>query len=236
MFGRRPRKGLSLRSFDKFYRAPLLGIDEVGTGAIAGPIFAAGVVLPREKSPAVLDALEKLGLRDSKQMGVAARDQVFKILTTEKSVRYWVACRFPEDIIGIGHYECIAACFEDIITGYATECEEPLGTILIDGDPNRKITYTVDWLQKADDKSLTVAAASVLAKVSRDRFMIELDQKFPEWDFGNHKGYLTRSHQAALEKHGVCAAHRQNTQPVKEAMARRTSLPEVSQTAVRSES
>lgn len=229
MFKRDVRQGLSLRGFDKFLKAPLLGIDEVGTGAIAGPIYAAGVVLPRDSHPEVLDALEKLGLRDSKRMTAWARDQIFSVLTSEPSVRYWVFSRSPAEIESHGHHEAIGGIFNDIITKFRLEKSE--GDILIDGEINSNVLYEVQWRRGADDSSLSVAAASVLAKVSRDRFMEKLQESHPEFSFGNHKGYLTKTHRQELEKYGVCAAHRKNTSPVRQVMDRCTSPQEVSGTS-----
>lgn len=234
MFRRDVRHGLSLRAFDKFLTAPLLGIDEVGTGAIAGPIYAAGVVLPRDTHPQVLDALEKLGLKDSKRMTAWARDQVFALLTSEPSVRYWVYSRTPEEIETHGHHESIGGIFNDIITNF--RFENSSGDILVDGEINSHVAYTVQWRKGADDSSLSVAAASVVAKVSRDRFMEKLQQDYPEFSFGNHKGYLTKTHQQEMDKYGFCAAHRKNTNPVRQVMDRCTSPPAVSEIASRSDS
>lgn len=227
MFKRDVRQGLSLRSFDKFLKAPLLGIDEVGTGAIAGPIYAAGVVLPRDTHPEILDALEKLNLRDSKRMTAWSREQIVAILTTEPSVRYWVASRSPSEIESHGHHEAVGGIFNDIISRFRVEFGD--GDILVDGEPNNNVVFPVQWRKGADDASLSVAAASVLAKVSRDKFMADLQQVYPDFSFGNHKGYLTRTHREEMEKCGVCAEHRKNTAPVRDIMARGTLPLSVSQ-------
>ncbi len=216
MFGRRPRRGVSLRRYDLFFQAPLLGIDEVGTGCVAGPYYAAGCILPREG--AVLDALEKLKLRDSKQMTEGNRKRVHELLTKDPSVRYWIGIRFPEEIERVGHNETLAAIFNEIIASSGTP-----STIIIDGEVNRSVVYKpINWVTGGDDKSLTVAAASVIAKVARDIHMEELDGFYPEYGFSKHKGYLTKEHQKALDTYGICEAHRKWTQPIREIMARRT--------------
>lgn len=228
------RRGLSLRSYDKFFKSPLIGVDEVGTGAIAGPIFAAGVVLPAA-CPWVLDALEKLGLRDSKRMGIGAKNRVYEILTSEPRVQYWVEHRLPIEIEEQGHYECLGSMFNDILTNYTLACGQD-GSMIVDGQQNRHVKFRVEWVEGGDDKSMAVAAASVLAKIARDKHMESLAEHYPDWGFEKHKGYLTRDHQQALEKYGVCDEHRKNTDPVKKIIALRKSRPEVLQTSEKSNS
>lgn len=213
---------MRLRTYDRFYPYPVIGIDEVGTGAIAGPIYAAGVVLPR--SGAVLDALEKLNLNDSKQMSEGGRYRVYQVLTENPEVRWWVGKRFPYEIEAMGHYEAIASIFNEILGKFREEYPED-GSILIDGQRNAGVPYAANWIEKGDTRSMSIAAASVLAKWSRDSHMIEIGEDFPEYSFREHKGYLTKAHKEELEKYGACDAHRKTTQPVREAIARRTSRP-----------
>lgn len=207
---RRKYKGCDPRVFDSFYAKPLLGIDEVGTGCIAGPLCAAGAILPR--SPEVLEALTIAGLRDSKEMTPLTRDRVFALL--EKHALYLRAVYvFPRDIERLGQGPALDAMFTDII-GTCRKRTHP-GAVLIDGYARPSVKYPHHGITQGDQKSLTIQAAATWAKVSRDRLMVSLGDTYPGYGLDNHKGYDTRQHREALEKLGVADVHRRNTKTIK---------------------
>jgi len=209
-------RSISYRAYDRYLPHPLLGIDEVGTGAIAGPIYAAGCILPRDNE--TLDALEKLKLQDSKQMTPISRSRVFDFLTSLVEIRYHIARKMPHEIEAMGQNEALASLFDEIVAWRYNEIGDE-GATYIDGDPNHSVTFkNVHWLQKGDTRSLTIAAASVLAKVSRDSYLDAVAPLYPQYGFQNHHGYFTREHQEALLNHGPCDIHRRSTRPVQESM------------------
>jgi ribonuclease HII len=207
---RHKHSGCDPRTFDKFYARPLLGMDEVGTGCIAGPICAAGVVLPH--SIEVLDALVDMGLRDSKDMTPLTRDRCFDLLKQHAAYARAVYV-FPRDIERDGQGPSLDKMYSNIIATYRKH--NTPGAVLIDGNDRRGVEYIHQGIVAGDQKSLTISAASVWAKVSRDRVMIALAKKYPGYGLENHKGYAVRSHMEALEKLGVADVHRRNTRPVK---------------------
>lgn len=223
----RRRLGLSLRKYDRHFPHPLLGIDEVGTGAIAGPIYAAGVILPREGP--VLDALEQMGLNDSKKMTPVTRKKAAELILKSAEITTYIVERFPFEIESQGHYECIGDAFDKIILAFKKTIE--VKTVLIDGRRNSKTLSEAQWIEGGDGKSMAIAAASVVAKVARDQHMTELEEDFPEYTFSVHKGYLTAQHQEELKKYGACEAHRKGTQPIKQITAFRAALLEEAKTS-----
>jgi ribonuclease HII len=208
---RRKHHGCDPRTFDRFYSRPLLGMDEVGTGCIAGPICAAAVVLPPALE--VLDALVDMGLRDSKDMTPLTRDRCFEFL--QKHAEYARAVYvFPRDIEKYDLGPALDKMYADLIATYRKE--HVPGAVLIDGNDRRGVPFSHQGIPQGDQKSLTVSAASVWAKVSRDRLMISLSEKYPGYGFENHKGYDTRSHREALAALGVSDMHRRNTKTIKQ--------------------
>jgi len=182
------------------------GVDEAGRGALAGPVAAGAVVLPNQQDlPQVLD-----GVRDSKQM-------------TAKDRRYWaakiegtaLACQVgfagPEEVDELG---IIPATRLAAMRAIARLPQVP-GHLLIDAIsiPGAGIPETS--LIKGDRRSLSIAAASILAKVQRDAHMVELDEKYPGYGFAAHKGYGTAQHRAAIEELGPCPIHRMSFAPLR---------------------
>lgn len=214
---KKPLKCIRPRLFDSMHRWPLLGIDEVGTGCIAGPIAAAGVVLPQDEG--VLDALEAAGLKDSKQMTPIRREQARDII-----VRHAAFCTVdfihPRELEELGQGRALDKMFNNIMGAFRLHFGEDRGAIVLDGNYRKTLDYFHVAVHQGDQKSLSIAAASVVAKVARDAFMVEYASDFPGYGFEDHKGYLTRTHQEALEKLGVAEIHRRNVKPVKDLLAR----------------
>lgn len=205
--------GLDPRSFDRFYSDPLLGIDEVGMGALAGPICVAGVVLPRD--PHVRDLLSDAGLRDSKEMTAKTRERVSKVIH-DHAVWSRVSFAWCWEVEEQGHHGALVRLVQDTMTYYIRHFGTS-GDILLDGNPWEEISYQYTAVRKGDQKSQTIAAASVIAKVARDNLMIQLSEEYPGYDFHNNVGYGTRAHLKGLRRLGPCEIHRQNVKPVQAA-------------------
>ena len=182
------------------------GVDEAGRGPLAGPVVAAAVVLPPDLTGRE-DWLEVLD--DSKRLNAARRELAFE--TVQKQALDWsVASIEPEEIdrIGIG-----AAALGAMMAAVDRLRLKP-AHLLLDYIPVRQCPYPYDALVKGDSRSYSIAAASNVAKVVRDRLMVGHDADFPEYGFARHKGYATRSHLQRLEEIGPCDIHRRSFAPV----------------------
>ncbi len=184
--------------------AVVAGIDEAGRGPLAGPVSAAAVVLP--------EGFELAGLNDSKKLSARRREQMFTTLTTRVDVVWAVAVVDAQEIDRVN---ILRASHIAMARAFAA-LDPAADAALIDGlpVPVRDFPSPQMALVKGDSRSLSIAAASVIAKVWRDRMMIEFDREFPEYGFQCHKGYGTKQHLAALESHGPCPIHRRSFRPV----------------------
>jgi ribonuclease HII len=186
----------------------IAGLDEAGRGALAGPVAAAAVILPLD-NPDALAALS--AVKDSKQLTPARREALFPLIL-QHALAYGIGLEPAEVIDDIG---IMAATKRAMITAVA-QLQPSAQYLLIDG---RIRLQTIPLPQKAvvrgDDLSLSIAAASILAKVTRDRLMVELDPCYPQYNFLQHKGYGTAQHLAALARFGPCPAHRYSFAPIK---------------------
>ena len=212
---RKPLKHIRPRLFDSMHVWPLVGIDEVGTGCVAGPIAAAGVVLPKDE--AVLDALELAGLKDSKQMTAMARERVSEIIT-EHATFCVVEYIHPRELEQLGQGPALDKMFNAIMAAFRLRFKRG-GSIVLDGNYRKNLDYFHVAVHQGDQKSLAIAAASVVAKVARDKFMEEYEDA-SGYGFAKHKGYLTKDHQDALEKLGVSDMHRRNVRPIQVLLAK----------------
>jgi ribonuclease HII len=188
----------------------LAGVDEAGRGPLAGPVVAAAVMLPIDWVRGGIPD-EFRGLNDSKQLSAAQRDRFFESLNTHPEVRCGLAVVDHWVIDSINILKATHRAMKEALA--ALGC--PVGHALVDGNP----VPTLDWPQTAlvqgDSRSYSIAAASVLAKVTRDRWMLDADTKWPAYGFAQHKGYPTRAHLAALLKHGPCPIHRRSFAPLR---------------------
>lgn len=171
------------------------GVDEAGRGPLAGPVFAAAVILPEN--------LGDLGINDSKKLSEKKRDALFDIIK-EKALAYSVASASEQEIDEINILNATFLAMKRAVDGLSIKPE----IALIDG--NRKPNTGIEemTLVKGDSKSISIAAASILAKVSRDRYLLELDEKYPEYQFKKHKGYPTALHYEMIKKYGISPVHR----------------------------
>ncbi len=180
------------------------GIDEAGRGPLAGPVVAAVAILPRKFRHGCL--------RDSKQLSATQREEIFNELTTRPDVAW--ACAVVEsqqidrvNILRATHEAMREACLK---------LEPRPGHALIDGLPVPLFPFPHTALVDGDCLSYSIAAASVLAKVTRDRIMVAMDLLYPEYEFHRHKGYGTRVHLERLNNHGPCPIHRRSFLPVRQ--------------------
>ena len=173
----------------------ICGIDEAGRGPLAGPVFAAAVILP--------DGLEDIGLNDSKKLTEKKRDVLFDLIK-EKAVTYGIGSASEKEIDEINILNATFLAMKRAV--------EALGVTpdlaLVDGNRKPKTGIMEETIVKGDAKCISIAAASVLAKVSRDRYLMELDKQYPEYQFAKHKGYPTALHYELIKKYGVSPVHR----------------------------
>jgi ribonuclease HII len=187
-------------------QGPVCGIDEAGRGPWAGPVVAAAVILdPRDIPP---------GLNDSKKLSPQKREELFDALCSCASIGIGVA-----DVTRIDSDNILQATFWAMAEALKLLPESP-GSALIDGNRAPKISCTIHTVIGGDACSLSIAAASIVAKVTRDRMMVALDRELPAYGFARHKGYGTAAHSAALREHGVTPHHRRSFAPVAELLAR----------------
>ena len=173
------------------------GVDEAGRGPLAGPVCAAAVILPL--------GVEIPGLNDSKKLTDKKRRELFPIIK-EKAIAYGIAFATEAEIDEINILQATFLAMKRAIA----QLDGKADFALIDG--NRETDFGIPCLTvvKGDSRSANIAAASVLAKVTRDLYMEELAEKYPEFGFEIHKGYGTKAHYAALTAHGMCDAHRRS--------------------------
>ncbi|MCA9931001.1 MAG: ribonuclease HII [Anaerolineales bacterium] len=187
----------------------IAGLDEAGRGALAGPVVAAAVILPI-KDP---DCLARLAsVNDSKQLSAKKRESLFSRIT-EYALAYGIGS-VPANIIDeIGIIPATKLAMKTAISQLTPAPE----FLLVDG---RLRLTTIPLPQQAivrgDSKSLSIAAASILAKVARDRLMIAFDSHYPIYNFAQHKGYGTEMHRSAIAQHGPCPIHRHSFAPIRQ--------------------
>lgn len=181
--------------YDKGYTL-IAGVDEAGRGPLAGPVFAAAVVF--EKGT-FID-----GINDSKKLSEKKREALFDIIC-EKALYYNIVSVDEKEIDRINILNASLKAFELAVTGL----EKLPDVTLIDGNRCKENFPTpYETIVKGDAKSMSIAAASILAKVSRDRYIVGLDSLYPEYNFKKHKGYPTKEHREAIAKYGPCPIHR----------------------------
>lgn len=187
------------------------GIDEAGRGPLAGPVVAAAVTLPPQALVAAADGDFK-GLTDSKQLTPKQRELFYARITGYHAARFGVSVVDVEEIDAVNILQATHAGMRRAVSQILPDVD----FLLIDGLPVPDLPRPSQAIVAGDGKSLLIAAASVIAKVTRDRLMIELDAKFPQYGFAQHKGYGTPAHLAALDRHGPCPAHRRTFAPVRQ--------------------
>jgi len=191
-----------LRYFKEF--GTIAGVDEAGRGPLAGPVVAAAVILDLNKNIP--------GLNDSKQLSEKKREELYEIIT-EKAICWEVKVISPEIIDKINILQAALLGMEKAVLSLKINPD----LCLIDGNkiPKRLIDFS-KAIVKGDAKIASIAAASIIAKVTRDRIMCKLHEQFPNYNFKQNKGYPTREHLAALDEFGILDCHRKSYKPVQE--------------------
>ena len=173
----------------------ICGIDEAGRGPLAGPVYAAAVILPMD--------CEIEGLNDSKKVSEKKREQLFDVIL-EKAVAYGIGSASAEEIDAINILQATFLAMERAVAAL----QQPADWALVDGNRMPPLPIPGETVVKGDAQCASIAAASILAKVSRDRVLRELDLKYPQYGFAKHKGYGTMAHYEAIKQFGVLSEHR----------------------------
>lgn len=188
----------AMKEFDLSYcDGYVAGVDEAGRGPLAGPVFAAAVILPR-------DVLIE-GINDSKKLTEKKREELFDVIR-EKAVAYSI---YSVDEKRIDDINILQATFE-AMRGAVGELGIKPEFVLIDGDKTPGLDIPHKTVVKGDSKSMAIAAASILAKVSRDRYIVKMGEKYPGYGFHKHKGYGTKAHYEAIAELGISPIHRKS--------------------------
>lgn len=199
---------MNLINFDRKLKGKnilLIGTDEAGRGAGAGPVYAAAVCF-RNFNKKLTEKLA--GINDSKQLSPSAREKFYEIII-ENSVYDIQSCSV-EEIAKLNILKCSLLCMKRACENVISEIGSGEFLVIIDGNkqiPN--FEYPQNNIIKGDGKSATIAAASILAKVSRDRYMTELAKKYPQYEWEENKGYMTEEHFKAVDEYGLCEHHRE---------------------------
>lgn len=171
------------------------GVDEAGRGPLAGPVYAAAVILPPD--------VQIDGLNDSKKLTEKKREELFPVICSA-AVSWSVAYADEKEIDAYNILQATYLAMRRAVEGL----DVPADYALIDGNRMPPLAIAGETIVKGDAVCQSIAAASVLAKVSRDRFMLEMDEKYPQYAFAKHKGYGTKDHYAALRAYGPSPIHR----------------------------
>jgi len=180
----------------------IAGIDEVGRGPLAGPVVAAAVILPED--------FLLLGLTDSKKLNQQKREYFAEIIK-QKAKAIGIGVIDPESIDSYNIYEASIKAMEQAVHNLEQEPDH----LLIDAVPLKNLPYPSDVIIKGDQKSISIAAASVIAKVYRDQLMAEYHQIYPHYQFNKNQGYGTKAHLDGIKEHGITPIHRKSFEPIK---------------------
>jgi len=184
------------------------GVDEAGRGPLAGPVVAAAVIL---------DDMQRIkGLNDSKQLTLLQRERLFDEIRA-KALAFCVAEASVDEIDQLNILQATMLAMKRAVEGLRL----PPQKVLVDGNRLPTIRIRAEAIVGGDAKVASIAAASILAKVTRDRQCVEFEQRWPQYGFAAHKGYGTAAHLAALDEHGPCEWHRRSFEPVRLAALRR---------------
>ena len=190
--------------------ARVAGVDEAGRGPLAGPVVAAAAILPSRWAESGLPA-ELAGLNDSKLLTESQREKYFAFLTACAEIEFGIALVDAGVIDEINILQATHRAMNDALAKLS-----PLPPhALVDGRPVKTLSVPQTAIVKGDARSYSIAAASVLAKVTRDRLMLEYAAQFPAYGFAEHKGYGTAKHLAAIAQYGACPIHRKTFAPLK---------------------
>lgn len=185
-----------IAAMNKGFKA-VCGVDEAGRGPLAGPVYAAAVILPVET--------EIAGLNDSKKLSEKKREELFDIIN-DVAISVSVGTASEKEIDEINILNATFLAMKRAVEGLEISPDYAI----IDGNRAPNLEIPTETVVKGDGKVMSVAAASIIAKVSRDRFMLKMAEQYPEYQFEKHKGYGTRLHYEMIEKYGVSPIHRKS--------------------------
>ncbi len=192
-------------TFESRFAGPVCGIDEAGRGPLAGPVVAAAVILDPENLPQ--------GLNDSKILSHEVRELLMNdILVTSRT---GIGIAEPEEIDRANILGATMIAMQRAVDNLISELGQIPTAALIDGNKAPPLPCPAQTLIKGDSRCLSIAAASIVAKVTRDRLMTEAEMRYPGYDFGRHKGYGTEIHRAKIQELGPCPIHRRSFMPIK---------------------
>lgn len=175
----------------------ICGVDEAGRGPLAGPVCAAAVILKPN------DIIE--GVNDSKKLTEKKREMLYDVIK-ERAISYSIAFATVEEIEEMNILNATMLAMKRAVEGL----EIPAEYAIIDGNKTPQLEIPCNYIVKGDAKSMSIAAASILAKVTRDRLLLEYAEQYPQYHFEKHKGYGTKVHREALIEHGACPIHRKS--------------------------
>jgi ribonuclease HII len=197
----------------------IAGLDEVGRGGLCGPVVAAAVLADSRFKISDYRILRKI--KDSKKLSAKKRQEFYKILTNHPKIRWGTGRVYQKMIDRINILEATKLAMERAIGNLEKRIESAsrrtkskVDYLILDGNMKINLAIPQRAIVKADEKVFSCAAASIIAKVQRDRLMCRYHKKYPDYGFDKHKGYGTRYHLAMLKKHGLCKLHRQSFRPV----------------------
>lgn len=184
----------------------IAGVDEAGRGPLAGPLLVAACILPdNECIP---------GIEDSKKLTSSQLEKLYTLIISHPRVCYSIVRIEPSVIDAINILQATMLGMQQVVEAL----KEPADFVLVDGNRSPKFSIPSKAIVKGDDLSYSIGAASILAKVARDRIMTEYDLQWPEYGFAKHKGYPTEFHRKALSRLGPCPIHRRSYAPVQASM------------------
>lgn len=172
------------------------GVDEAGRGPLCGPVVAAAVILPPN--------LFIEGVNDSKKLSEKKREKIYEEIVSNKDISFAIGISDVDVIEKVNILNATKLAMIQAIKGLNVKPDY----VLIDGNQNIDIDIPSQTLVSGDSKSASIAAASIIAKVTRDRMLLEFDKEYPEYNFAKHKGYGTKAHIEAIQKYGLCKIHR----------------------------
>ncbi len=181
----------------------IAGVDEVGRGPLVGAVVAAAVILDPNKP---ID-----GLKDSKKLSATRREQLFDIIKSN-ALAYAIGQASPLEIDEINILQASLLAMKRAVLALTIKPDK----VLIDGNKCPDLLYPMEAIVKGDQKIASISAASIIAKVTRDRQMQQLEQQYPGYGFAKHNGYPTKQHMLALQQLGICSEHRKSFRPVAE--------------------
>jgi ribonuclease HII len=188
------------------------GVDEAGRGPLAGPVVAAAIYIPRDFLESQVHG-QFAALTDSKKLTPKRRDEFFELLISNNAILHGIGMASSEEIDAINIRQATHLAMRRACNALA----DPVDHVLVDGLAVDGLPCPSTPIVKGDSLSLLIAAASILAKVTRDKLMVVYDSQYPDYGFAKHKGYGSKHHMEALMNHGPCPIHRQSFRPVREA-------------------